>query len=538
MPAVALRAMKQLATQLVESARRLFTSPLSELNRWQLTARYAVGIARYGAHELKDDRASQMAAALTYRTIFSLVPLFVLSLLVFNAFGGFASVGGDLQETIYDYLGLDAITIEAAAPPADSTPPKLEPVPPAPGEPTAPPPLGNAPPLTLEIGELGADKPSAENLADTKARVDDLLADLQAQVASVNLTSISLVGLGVLIWAGLSLVVSLETCFNRVYHAPQGRPWHLRITIYWATITLGPVLVALSFYLTNSLVQTAETLDAFGLIGFVFGIFAPFASLAATWLLLVLIYKLLPNAKVNFRAALIGGLVAAILWEASKWSFRLYVDRAVGYSALYGSLGLVPLFLLWIYLTWLVILFGLEISYVIQTVGGSRFLRPHKTPDSARDALVESHCVLAVTVALGRAFDRGEAMSVNDLSSAVRLPGGAVESLVQALTDTGLIHPEEGHDEGPGDLRLSRPAETIDAAELLRVGRAAAASPTANPDAADTRVFDSLRAAQDRAVQGKTLRDLIGPAHRDDGTEEPETTGESGVLSRAEPSDA
>ncbi|MEL7087343.1 MAG: hypothetical protein AAGL98_02695, partial [Planctomycetota bacterium] len=102
--------MKQLVTHLINAARRLLTQPLSELNRWQLTARYAVGIARYGAHELKEDRASQMAAALTYRTIFSLVPLFVLSLLVFNAFGGFASVGGELQDKIYDYLGLNAIT--------------------------------------------------------------------------------------------------------------------------------------------------------------------------------------------------------------------------------------------------------------------------------------------------------------------------------------------------------------------------------------------------------------------------------------------
>ncbi|MEL7087344.1 MAG: YhjD/YihY/BrkB family envelope integrity protein, partial [Planctomycetota bacterium] len=317
----------------------------------------------------------------------------------------------------------------------------------------------------------GPDEAPAENIADTKARVDDLLSDLQQQVASVNLTNIGIVGLVVLIYAGLSLVISLETCFNRVYHASQGRPWHLRITIYWATITLGPVLVALSFYLTNELFDTAQSLDAFGVIGFVFNIFAPFASLAATWLLLVLMYKLLPNAKVSFRSAVIGALVGAILWEASKWGFRFYVQRAVGYSALYGSLGLVPLFLLWIYLTWLVILFGLEISYVAQTVKDTRYLRSAMNADASRDALVESHCVLAVAGALGRAFDLGEAVSINDLSSRIRLPGHAVERLIKALRDAGLVHPEEGDDESPGDLRLSRPAETIDATELLHVGR-------------------------------------------------------------------
>lgn len=497
--------MKQLAIQLIEAARRLLTSPLSELNRWQRSARYVVGIARYGAHELKEDRASQMAAALTYRTIFSLVPLFVLSLLVFNAFGSFASVGGDLQNKIYDYLGLNAITLESSAEP--SAPEAVETAAP-PSDATAPEP---------DTADAGTEDLPAENIADTKARVDELLSDLQQQVASVNLTSIGMVGLGLLIWAGLSLVVSLETCFNRVYHAPQGRPWHLRITIYWATITLGPVLVALSFYLTNQLFDTAQSLDAFGVLGFTFSILGPFASLAATWLLLVLMYKLLPNAKVNFRSAVIGALVGAILWEASKLGFRFYVQRAVGYSALYGSLGLVPLFLLWIYLTWLVILFGLEISYVVQTVKDTRYLRSAKHADASRDTLVESHCVLAIAAVLCQAFDRGEAIAINDLSSRIRLPEAAVERLVNALRTAGLVHPEEGDDEGPGDLRLSRPAETIGAAELLQVGRNAAADPSADPDAIPSDVFDNLRRAEDQAVKGQTLRDLIGLPQRDEG---------------------
>ena len=470
--------MKKSLASILDAARRLFSQPMSELNRWQLTARYAVGIARYGAHELREDRAAQMAAALTYRTIFSLVPLFVLSLLVFNAFGGFADVGGDLQEKIYGYLGLDAISLQEDQGPPPVVLPSDESA-----EAATPPPVA-------------ADAPPESGGADTKARVDELLSDLQAQVESVNLTSIGLVGLALLIWAGLSLVVSLETNFNRVYHAPQGRPWHLRITIYWATITLGPVLVALSFYITSKLIDAAASFDAFGLVGWGLSVFTPFASLATTWLLLILLYKLLPNVRVNFRAAVSGALAAAVLWEASKWAFRLYVDHAVGYSALYGSLGLVPLFLLWMYLTWLVVLFGLEISYVLQTVRGSRFLRSGRYADGLRDTLIESHCVLGVAAALARAFEQGEARTVGDLAGAVRLSPAVVESLTRQLVQAQVVHAEEGDEESTGALRLSRPADTVRVAELLEIGRRAAAAPAAEGDAMDASFFQRLRAAE------------------------------------------
>lgn len=497
--------MKQLAQQFVGSIRRLLTQPLGELNRWQLTARYAIGIARYGANELKEDRANQMAAALTYRTIFSMVPLSVLALLVFNAFGGFQSVGGDLQETIYDYLGLNAIELREEQEQSEA------------GETLESAPRDEAPlgmdvtPAHPEKTEGGKDAdPNTPDEEQTKARVDQLLSDLQEQVASVDFKSIGLVGLGLLIWAGLSLVVSLETSFNRIYNAPSGRAWHLRITIYWAVITLGPVLVALSFFLTSQLLENASSVDTFGLLGWVMGLLAPLASTAATWLLLLLIYKLLPNAKVQLRAALIGALVAAILWEASKWGFRFYVQRAVGYSALYGSLGLVPLFLLWMYVTWMVILFGLEISYVVQTIKDTRFLRVNH-PEQDADRLVETTAILRVGRAVAQGFDRGEGVTLGRLQQDTNLPPRILQRLTAALESAGHVHRQEHSDEdADAAYTLSRPAERITLHELLQAARSTVA-PNHDPT---SDFIQELHAAEQQAVADRTLRDLI--AHDSD----------------------
>lgn len=493
--------MKTFIQNTIGSVRRLLTEPLGELNRWQRSARYIVGVARYGAYELKEDRASQMAAALTYRTIFSMVPLSVLALLVFNAFGGFQSVGGDLQTTIYDYLGLNAIEIRQTQEQTESDP-ALD------TEPKDKPALGieSAPPDSEKIDGGKDQNPDTPDEEQTKARVDQLLADLQDQVASVDFKSIGLVGLGLLIWAGLSLVVSLETSFNRIYHAPSGRAWHLRITIYWAVITLGPVLVALSFFLTSQLLKTASSVDAFGLLSWVLSILTPLASTAATWLLLLLIYKLLPNAKVQLRAAVIGALVAAVLWEASKWGFRFYVNRAVGYSALYGSLGLVPLFLLWMYVTWMVILFGLEISYVVQTLKGTRFFKPNQH-DHDNEQLVETSAVLRVAQAVAQCFDRGEGITLEQLTQDTQLPRHVVERFADSLVSAGHLHQQETNDEDADPpYALSRPAEQIALAELLQSARPQAGS---RADDDSLPVIQQLREAEQQAVADRTLRDLL-----------------------------
>jgi len=505
--------MKALIQNTIGSIRRFLSEPLGELNRWQRTARYAVGIARYGAYELKEDRASQMAAALTYRTIFSMVPLFVMSVLVFEAFGGFQSVGGELQEKIYDYLGLDAIELrqveEQSEQQSETSQPAEEPSPEAE-------PLGvNAESQNSADLEGGNDAdPNTPDEEQTKARVDQLLADLQAQVASVDFKSIGLIGLGLLIWAGLSLVVSLETSFNRIYHAPAGRAWHLRITIYWAVITLGPVLVALSFFLTSQLLSTASSLDAFGLLGWTLNLLAPLTSTAATWLLLLLIYKLLPNAKVQLRAAVIGAFVAAVLWEVSKWGFRIYMNKAVGYSALYGSLGLVPLFLLWMYVTWMVILFGLEISYVVQTVKDTRFFRPSQNDQDA-DRLVETTAVLRVARAVAQGFNQGQAVSLEQLHQDTELPQRIVQRLAAALESAGHLHRQESDDEdADATYALSRPADQIALADLLKTGRTLSTSP--NQDS-DNDVIHHVHQAANDAVADQTLQDLV------DADDEPNT---------------
>ena len=208
-------------TQIRDWLKRALERPVDQLNRWQYTARYTVAVWRYGAQKLGEDRASQMAAALTYRTIFGLVPLMVLGLVVFNAFGGFQQLGEGLQDEVYDYLGLSIAirspvepqdpAADLPAPPPDtpdSRPPAAAFPPPAADEPNPDEPDPDAPSL---VEGLPASTQPVEEQLEVKQTVDTLLASLAERVSQVSFTSIGIVGL-----AGTDLGGALAGRLGRV----------------------------------------------------------------------------------------------------------------------------------------------------------------------------------------------------------------------------------------------------------------------------------------------------------------------------------
>src|SRR5690606_5390189 len=134
-----------------------------------------------------------------------------------------------------------------------------------------------------------------------------------------------------------------------------GRSILQRVVTYWTVITLGPLLLLVSLYVAGQIVEWARPIPVVGSL-LVFA--GRFTALGASWILLLVLYTLMPNTNVAVKPAVIGSFVGAVLWEIGKWGFGLYVSRALPYSALYGSLGLIPLFLFWVYITWVVVLFG------------------------------------------------------------------------------------------------------------------------------------------------------------------------------------
>lgn len=467
-------------TGISEQIHRLVTQPTAELSRARRASKFWADLSKHCAQQLRRNQATQMAAALTYRTIFSLLPIAVLMLLVFRAFGGFESMGSELQGQVYEYLGLTSISLSSGPEAGGGSAVEAQ------GDPA-----------------VGGDQ--------LKAGVDKIMSDLTQKASEVSVGSIGIVGLVVLIWAAVAQLVTVEQCFNQIFNCPSGRAWHLRVPIYWAVITLGPVLLWVSLYVAGAMVGHvqlwADTGWLPGFVGWVLGLLSQGMALVASWLLLFLLYLLMPNTRVRVRSALAGAFVAAVLWELGKVGFKLYVKRAVSYSVLYGSLGLVPLFLLWLYLTWLVVLFGLEITYTLQAMRGRVFEK--EAARNSQRAVYDGRWLVPVVTKIGQAFSRGQTVSTDELSQQLGLPSRAVEELSQRLIEAGMVHRVVGGGEEEGRLTLARRPEDIPVRQLLEVGEKMGVDRAARQDEPGWRFLEQLAKAQLETAGPTTVAQLV-----------------------------
>jgi len=170
-------------------------------------------------------------------------------------------------------------------------------------------------------------------------------------------------GPGVLALAvtALLLLSNINQAFNGIWRVPSERPIALRFLVYWALLTLGPLLIGSSLSLSSYAFAVVQLSDLEGYTGWLLP-FSRLISIGLASLGLALIFFVVPNRSVRFLHAIIGGVIAALLFELLKVLFGIYLRHFPSYQAIYGALSTVPIFLLWMYLSWAVILFGAEVA--------------------------------------------------------------------------------------------------------------------------------------------------------------------------------
>ncbi|HXY42290.1 MAG TPA: YihY/virulence factor BrkB family protein [Vicinamibacteria bacterium] len=390
----------------------LVRRPIAELNRAQRGLRFMVELGRHASRELRANDAGEMAAALTYRTIFGLVPLLMVSMLAFRMFGDMDQAARQLQVSAYSFFNYQV-------------------------------------------------DPSRPEAAAFKSALDEKIFDVMRSVSGLSFSTIGAVGALLLIWAALGLLVSFEDAANRIYRAPRGRRWVARIGIYWTVLTLGPILLLVVLYAAQFWIHLATRLPV---VGAAFSGLGQFASLAGSFLAMSLLYKLLPNTLVKWRPALVGAFISAALWDLTKWGFGLYVSRALPYMKLYGALGLIPLFLFWLYVNWLIVLFGMEIAFTLQAMRGRIFERP-----DTRGALssADPQWFVPLVAAIARASREGQPASRQGLAEELKLRLESVNELLCHLEDEKLVVQTTRTGSDDVGVMLALPPERIPLARLV-----------------------------------------------------------------------
>ena len=343
-------------------------------------------------HRFVDDKCFETAGALSYTTLVSLVPLTVAVLTVFAAFPMFEGS----RETLLNFVFQNFV-------------------------------------------------PAAGN------EVQEALQSFAEHAR--GLTGISIL---VMLFSAISMMISIEERLNRVWRVPHARRWGSRLLLYWAALTLGPILmvggIAVTSYVTalpllNTAVGQFQSMGSrlLGVLPFV-----------VTFTILWLMYAVIPNRHVPWRKAAIGALIGAVLFEIVRWGFALFVRNAQTYQQIYGvALAALPILLLWIYLSWVIVILGASIAASIAAFD-------YQPPG---EALPEGEEFLGLLVVLGFFIDaqrRGCDLEPATLRArAPYLHTAAIVDYFEDLKRADLIRRGAS-----GGWLLSR---SVDSADLLRV---------------------------------------------------------------------
>ena len=346
---------------------------------------------RFVATRFVQDRCAQIASSLTFTTLLSLVPLITIALTLFSAFPVF----DDFSVQIKSYL------------------------------------LNNLMP-------------------ETSGKIISRYMEQFAESAG-RLSAVGVVFLGV---TAMLMMVTISQAFNTIWQVRRPRPLVKRLIVYWAVLTLAPILVGASLSLTSWLVGLsmgyAKHIPIFG-VGALKILPVLFTTLA-----FAILFRIVPGRYVPYKHALIGGVVASVLFETMNRVFGYYISHFPTYKLVYGAFASVPIFLMWIYLSWLTILLGAVVTASL----------PHWRTPSARylPAVEKMLDAMRVLKIMSRSLQQGVITTIPELSRELRLGFFTLEQIMEHLASAHLVRKAEGQ----GWLMMRDPGH-IRATELLHL---------------------------------------------------------------------
>jgi len=416
-------------------------------------------IWRSCTRRLKETNLTAMSAALSFRTIFALIPIIVLVFLAARSLGVMENSRQSLR-SILRKANFDEIVIPR------------------------------------NLGSPASSSEPASQPSNAAEYIEDVVADVESKLTFERLGPI---GGALFIWTALTLLTTVEDSLNRIFGAPRSRAMARRILLYWSAITLGPVALSAATYLGQKAINTVAETSGLGWLVIILGKTGP---ILIGVLLLAALYKLLPNTPVRFRPALGGATVAVVLWLIAKWAFTLYVRRFVVKGNLYGVLGVFPLFMMWLNLSWLIFLFGAELAHAAANL---RRMRLAKRDDDTSPGPSE---LIAAAVAIAEPWSAGRGMATFDeVAQRLALPDADVRWIVDRLTARKIITPvSNGHDQF---FALARPPEQISVCEIRDIADPLATLAPAPRDPTLAAAVLRVRGDVQNSLAGLTLGDLL-----------------------------
>ncbi|MBK8176484.1 MAG: YihY family inner membrane protein [Rhodospirillales bacterium] len=385
------------------AVRRLWGPKANSVAGWRRTGIQALRIAYAVARDNTTGRLGLHAASLVYTSTLSLVPILALGFSVLKGFG--------------IHYRFEPLLLQALSP-----------------------------------------------LGGQASRVTDQIMEF---VDKMDVGVLGVVGVAALFYTAISVVQKIETACNDIWHVGQARPMTRKFTDYLSVLLIGPVLLFSALGIVGSLiasptVQQLSAIPPLGLLIDTLGRLVPFLLLLCAF---TFIYKFLPNTRVPLSSAFVGGVVGTVLWTIAGIAFAEFAKGTSSYEAIYSALASLILFFLWLNVSWLVVLIGVDVSYY--------HAHPESLLGGADDPLINNlgreRVALAAVGAIAAAqYKRQPAMTPDAIADRIKASPQAVSQILETLRSGGLL--TTSADDPPRWLS-TRPFDALPVKEVVDVVR-------------------------------------------------------------------
>jgi membrane protein len=336
---------------------------------------------------------------------------------------------------------------------------------------------------------------------------DDLTDSIMQFVANMRGDVLGSIGLAFLVYTVISTIEKVEASFNFVWRVQRPRSFGRRFTEYLSVMIVGPVLLAVAVGLLASARESpfARWLDAMPPLAWTAAVLGELMPYVVVTIAFTFMYLFVPNTRVKPAAALIGGLTAGVIWALVGRIFTTFILYSSRMVAVYTGFAIVLTTLIWVYLSWLILLIGAQLAFYVQC---PQYLRHGRTVAELAGGACE-RAGLAVMYLIGRDYGAGTTYwSANDLAAQLDVPATALAPVLASLERAGLLVATEKERFLPArdlaGIELSAVVAAVRAGETGRLGvdmRCAASA---------SRVMGEVEAAIGERLQGRTMKDLIG----------------------------
>jgi membrane protein len=307
-----------------------------------------------------------------------------------------------------------------------------------------------------------------ENLSEHQEILNETIVFAERMLKNIKGGFIAGTGLVMLIWSVMKVLGNIENAFNNIWQIKKSRGISRKLSDYLSLVVIAPILVFISSGIAvsheNSIVQGT----ILGYLGPVLKIIVWILSFTLIWFVFSLLYIIMPNTKVNFRAAFPGGVVAGSMFQLLQWAYVHFQSLLSGYGTIYGSFAALPLFLMWMQFSWLIVLFGAEIAFAYQNVENYEF---------ETDTLnISNHFKMVLSLLIARQIiknftDGIPAMTASEISHKLDIPVRIVRDIIYELYESKILSETVTKNvkevayqpaQDPGRLSLSYVIKSID----------------------------------------------------------------------------